>query len=434
LNYSETIDFLYSQLPVYQKIGIKAYKKDLTNIKILCDVLGNPQNQFRSIHVAGTNGKGSTSHLLAAIFQAAGYSTGLYTSPHLIDFRERIKINGQLIHKNSVIQFVKKIKPVIFEIEPSFFEITVAMAFYYFAQQKVDVAIIETGLGGRLDSTNIINPILSVITNIALEHQNILGDTLALIAFEKAGIIKPNIPVVIGQHQNETAEVFEQVAKERNASLIYAQNMFHVTKVKSDIDFNTFTISNSYDKNLTHFDCELKGVYQSENIVTTLASIAVLNQIKSLSFSENAIKEGIRKVVSSTNFLGRWQTIQKEPRIIVDCAHNAAGIASIFEHSLFESYDKLRIVFGCVADKDLNEVVRYLPVNAFYYITQPSNERARPFQETSAIFKNAGLNVVTQLEQPIDVFTIAKKDAGKNDLILVIGSVFLVADILKTLN
>jgi dihydrofolate synthase/folylpolyglutamate synthase len=431
LTYQQTIDFLYEQLPVYQKIGIKAYKKDLTNIKLLCEALDHPQLKFKSIHIAGTNGKGSTSHMLASICQAAGLKTGLYTSPHLVDFRERIKVNGELMNKNSVIQFVKKIKSLIFEIEPSFFEITVAMAFYYFEKQKIDIAIIETGLGGRLDSTNIILPILSVITNISLEHQAILGDTLPLIAAEKAGIIKSNIPVVIGQYQNETAPVFEQVAKKQNAALFYSQNMFHVNKVEHKLNYIKYTISDSYNNTNREYNCELKGIYQAENITTVLSCVAVLKQHKLVSISERALKSGLQYTVSNTHFLGRWQTLQEKPKIIVDCAHNAAGIASIFNFPIQESYQQLHIIFGCVADKDLSEIVRLLPKNAKYYITQPTNDRARHFNDTAIAFQNEGLHIVGQDQNPTNMLNFAKKNAAPQDLILVIGSVFLVADILS---
>lgn len=432
MNYQQTIDFLYKQLPAYQKVGAKAFKKDLTNILQLCAALGNPHKKFKSIHIAGTNGKGSTAHMLAAVCQAEGYSTGLYTSPHLIDFRERIKINGQLIHKNSVIQFVKRIEPLIYKIKPSFFEITVAMAFYHFANKKVDVAIIETGLGGRLDSTNIIQPILSIITNISLEHQQFLGDTLAQIAGEKAGIIKPNIPVVIGSYQKETAPVFEKVAKQANSALVFAKNMFHTTKVKNQLNYNTYTISNSYKNTTNNFECDLKGAYQVENITTVLTSLAVLNKNTDLKVSSKSIKNGLKNTCFFTNFLGRWQTVQNEPKVIVDCAHNAAGIESIFRDFKLEKNIQLRIIFGCVSDKDLEKIAYLLPKNANYYVTQPSVARAKPFKETAATLQQSGLNIIDMDKTPSKILKKAINDSDKTDFILIIGSVFLVADILET--
>ncbi|MEZ5009633.1 MAG: folylpolyglutamate synthase/dihydrofolate synthase family protein [Chitinophagales bacterium] len=427
MNYNDTIAYLFEQLPAYQRVGKSAFKKDLTNIIKLCSYLDHPQNKFKSIHIAGTNGKGSTAHMLSSIFQTAGYKTGLYTSPHLIDFRERIKINGQYIHKNSVISFVKKIKPIIDEVQPSFFEITVAMAFYAFARQKVDIAIIETGLGGRLDSTNIIQPLLSVITNIGLEHQDILGETLAEIAFEKAGIIKRNTPVVIGAYLNETKPVFENKSKAENASIHFAQNHYKSIQIEVESSFTSHTILNNYTNKSIDVKCDLKARYQSKNIITVLETIDLVNYYTDFKINTNTVEKGLRNVILNTNFWGRWQQIDQSPNVILDCAHNADGIVEIGYQLALEKYDQLHIIYGCVADKDLKKITALLPKSAQYYITEPPLQRAKSFEDTKTEFLQNGLNISFASQDPKLCLAQALNSAQKNDLILITGSVFLVA-------
>lgn len=434
MNYQDTLTYLYEQLPAYQRVGKSAFKKDLTNIIKLCELLGNPQKQFRSIHIAGTNGKGSTAHMLASIFQTAGYATGLYTSPHLIDFRERIKIDGIYIHKNSVISFVKKVQPAIESIKPSFFEITVAMAFYAFAKQKVDIAIIETGLGGRLDSTNIITPLLSVITNIGLEHQEILGYTLAEIAFEKAGIIKPQIPVVIGAYTKETQPVFYNIAKERQSPIYYAQDQYKIIDIAIGDRVTKHTIKSLEDNSVTSISCDLKATYQSKNIITVLEAIQQINRYTTFKINQKTIAKALNNVIGQTHFWGRWQQIKDVPRVIVDCAHNADGIQEINHQLSVEKYQNLHIIYGCVSDKDLNTITSILPTKARYYITEPPLPRAKPFENTRQAFIKNNLKVEFAAQDPKICLSMVLKNADKDDLVLITGSVFLIACFLEDLN
>lgn len=428
MNYEEVIRYLYEKLPMYQRVGAVAFKKDLTNTIKLCHALGNPQNNFKSIHIAGTNGKGSVSHFLSSIFQEAGYKTGLYTSPHLIDFRERIKINGHWIEEEAVVEFVEKIKPIIEEIEPSFFEITVAMAFYYFEQKKVDIAIVETGLGGRLDSTNIITPELSVITNIGYDHMDMLGNTLELIAGEKAGIIKPGIPVVIGEVHPETKPVFEKKAKEVESALFFAQNEWKLNYAKHtdvlELDF--------LDKNQNSINLQspLAANYQVSNIRTVLTATSILSNKYSLSIE--AIQKGIKNVVSNTGFTGRWQVVHHAPKVVLDCAHNTEGIDAVLEQLKFEKYKQLRIVYGCVKDKNAESILKRMPENARYYFTKPEIMRAAETERLAKIAEDLMLNFKVE-EVPTSAYKLALNEASPDDLILITGSVFLVADILKVL-
>ena len=324
MSYEETLDYLYTKLPMFSRIGNLAIKKDLDNTFSLCEFLGNPHHKIKTIHIAGTNGKGSVAHILASVLQEAGYKTGLYTSPHLKDFRERIKINGKPCKEKFVIQFTDKIKPKIEEIEPSFFEITVAMAFTYFAKKKVDIAIIETGLGGRLDSTNIIHPILSIITNIGFDHQQLLGNTLQEIAAEKAGIIKKETPVVIGKKQLETSSIFIEQATKKNAPIIFSDDV--VSDVKTAITSNYLMMDAMISNQSYNVCCDINSIYQTENIKTVLTSIHVLNETKKLEIKSKAIQLGFYKVKKNTQFQGRWQTILNSPRVIVDVGHNEDGI------------------------------------------------------------------------------------------------------------
>ena len=349
MNYTDTLQYLYDQLPMFSRIGADAYKKDLSNTKQLCAVLNNPQTQFKSIHIAGTNGKGSVSHMLAAILQTSGYKTGLYTSPHLKDFRERIKVNGEMCREDFIVDFTEKIKTQIELLQPSFFEITVAMAFDYFAQQQVDIAVIETGLGGRLDSTNIIMPELSIITNIGYDHMNILGDTLEKIAYEKAGIIKKNIPVVIGELNNLITDVFQSSAKEKQAPLIFAQDNFYVQDFNYEHHQLKVEVVDSRKNEHHIYTLDLPGVYQTKNIVAVLEAIHQL-QIKNWKIKQHDIDTALKKVKHLTGLHGRWEKIKDEPTVIIDVAHNADGIQQLTEQLELVSYKQLYLIIGFVKE------------------------------------------------------------------------------------
>ena len=402
MNYQQSLDWLFSQLPIYQRSGASAYKEDIGNILEACNRLKNPHKKFKSIHVAGTNGKGSTSHMLASILQEAGYKTGLYTSPHLKDFRERIRINGNKISETEVVKFVSKNHNWFIEIGMSFFEMTVAMAFNYFAKKRVDIAIIETGLGGRLDSTNILSPELSIITNIGLDHTNLLGNTIEKIALEKAGIIKKETDVIIGRKQTETTTVFEEKAKAENAPLSYA------------IPFNHTS--------------DLRGNYQEENINTCVSSIRKLQE-KGWSISEDNIENGLKKVVANTGILGRWQTIHNNPLTICDTAHNEDGIQNILKQIRQIPHEQLHIVWGTVNDKNIENLFALLPKNAIYYFCEANIPRACPKETVLTLAKQHKLkgqyysSVKTALSS-------AYNDANIKDLIFIGGSTFVVAEVL----
>lgn len=427
MTYADTLTYIYEHLPMFSHIGSDAYKKDLSNTKQLCAVLNNPQLKFKSIHIAGTNGKGSVSHMLAAILQTAGYKTGLYTSPHLKDFRERIKVNGEMCSKDFIIDFIEIIKPQIGLLQPSFFEITVAMAFEYFARNKVDVAVIETGLGGRLDSTNIIVPELSVITNIGYDHMNILGDTLQKIAFEKAGIIKQNIPAVIGEVLPETKTIFQDTAKEKNAPLIFAQENFYV----QDFTFTHHLLKAEVadvQKDEHHiYNVDLPGVYQTKNIVTVLAAVRQL-QLKKWNIKQSVIDKALQQVKRLTGLHGRWEKIKDDPTVIVDVAHNVDGIKQLTEQLELVSYNELHLIIGFVKDKDVSNILSLLPKTANYYFTKAQLPRALNEKELAIIAKQKGLNG----KSFPDVNTALKEaltHAHKDDLVLICGSVFLVGEV-----
>lgn len=427
MQYKETIEYLYTQLPMFSKIGERAIKKTLDNTIKLCAYLDNPQLKFKSIHIAGTNGKGSTAHALSSIFQEQGFKTGLYTSPHILDFRERIKINGKMCNKQFITKITHKLQPIIQEIQPSFFEITVAMAFYYFAKQKVDIAIIETGLGGKLDSTNIIQPILSIITNISFDHQNILGNTLAEIAKEKAGIIKHKTPIIIGRKQAEIKNIFENVAKENHADIYFAND---IIKIENYNYSNTHTsIQYLYNNKLHDIKTDLNSVYQYENIKTVLAAIRIYNKYNTNNIEEKNIKKGLNKVYKNTNLMARWQCLQQQPKTIVDVAHNEDGIKQALEQLKREKYKQLHIIYGAVKDKDISKILKLLPKNAIYYFTQPSIERKLDVDILLNQANNEKLNGKPYKTAKI-AWNAAKKNAHKNDLILVIGSFFILDKIL----
>ncbi|MAP80081.1 MAG: tetrahydrofolate synthase [Aequorivita sp.] len=405
MNYSQTIQWLFSQLPMYQRVGQAAYKANFEPTIKLAAYLNNPEKSFKSIHVAGTNGKGSTSHMLASIFQEAGYKTGLYTSPHLKDFRERIKVNGKMISKEYISQFVAAHKPYFEENNLSFFEMTVGLAFDYFKSEKVDIVIVEVGMGGRLDSTNIINPEVAVITNIGLDHTQFLGNTIKQIAAEKAGIIKNNTPVIIGETTPETKDVFEEIALQKKAAITYTET----------ID----------EKN---YVSDLKGRYQQKNIRTVLASLKILNDL-GWNISEENITNGLLKTIKNTGLLGRWQILQEQPKVICDTAHNKEGLQLVIAQLANEQFKKLHIVFGVVSDKDLTPVLSLFPQNAIYYFCKPNIPRGL---DASLLLSQArGFGLVG--EEYISVskaYEAAKKAARVTDLIFVGGSTFVVAEVL----
>ncbi|MFN8268369.1 MAG: folylpolyglutamate synthase/dihydrofolate synthase family protein [Chitinophagales bacterium] len=427
MTYAETLDYLYLKLPMFSRIGEAAIKKDLTNTISLCNFLGNPQQKIKTIHIAGTNGKGSTAHILASVLQEAGYKTGLYTSPHILDFRERIKINGKMCPEKFVVQFTEKIKPKIEEIQPSFFEITVAMAFDYFAKKKVDIAIIETGLGGRLDSTNIIHPVLSVITNISYDHQYLLGNTLAEIAREKAGIIKFESPIIIGRHQAETDEIFIQKAKDKQAHLLFAEDS--ITQIKSALTDRFLFVDAKMGDMPVNICSDLNATYQTENIRTALAAIHLLQTKKILEIKDKAIQLGFSNVRKNTHLLGRWQWIAKHPKIVVDVGHNEDGIRKIKEQLKTERYRKLHIIYGAVKDKEVENILELLPKNAIYYFTEPQMPRKLDAQQLHEKALQHGLQG-SVYPHPKDALGVAKSQANEEDLILIMGSFFVVSEIL----
>jgi len=427
MNYSQTIDYLFTRLPMFSRIGAAAFKKDLINTLALSSFLGNPHTRFKSVHVGGTNGKGSTSHMIAAIFQAAGFKTGLYTSPHLKDFRERIRVNGDMVDEKFVIGFVEKIKPMIEQIEPSFFEITVAMAFEYFAQQQVDIAIIEVGLGGRLDSTNVIAPELAVITNISYDHMNMLGDTLDKIAFEKAGIIKKNTPVVVGEYHPETQKVFTEKAAQENADLHFADKKRFVAEWKFQKHELVAEMTSVHDNEKKYYHLDLTGIYQLKNLVTVIEAIHIL-QSKGFNISESDIQKGLRHVKKLTGLHGRWEIIHESPKLVLDVGHNEDGIRQIVRQIEITDHENLHIVLGMVKDKEAEKILAILPKHGNYYFTKAQIPRALPEDELAATAKALGLNGA---HYPFvkDALQAALNRAGKKDLLLVCGSVFVVGEV-----
>lgn len=404
MNYLETLDYLFSQLPMYQRIGNAAYKANLDNTYRLSEILNHPEKQFKSVHIAGTNGKGSTSHMLAAVLQEAGYKVGLYTSPHLKDFRERIKINGEMISENDVIDFVKEYKHEFEKIQLSFFEWTVGLSFHYFAKQKVDIAIVETGLGGRLDSTNIVTPEVAVITNISMDHTQFLGDTLTKIAAEKAGIIKSTIPIVIGETQAEIKPVFIEKAKQLNASIQFADEGL-----------------------IQEYESDLKGAYQQKNKKTVVATIQVLQEL-GWKIAENHIKQGLLNVVKNTGLMGRWQVLSKQPFTVCDTGHNEAGITLILAQLAEQTYEKLHFVLGVVNDKDITNILQLLPKNATYYFCQAKIPRALEVDILAEKAMAVGLSG-TAFPTVEAAYQAAQKNATAQDMIFIGGSTFVVAEV-----
>lgn len=426
MNYEETIEFLFNQLPVFQNIGGSAYKEGLGNSLILDEYLDYPHKKYKTIHVGGTNGKGSTSHTLAAVLAEAGYKVGLYTSPHLVDFRERIRINGTKIPKEYVVDFVARHQKFFAPIHPSFFELTMSMAFRYFADEKVDIAVIEVGLGGRLDSTNIISPDLSIITNISLDHIQFLGNSEEKIAAEKAGIIKPNTPVVIGEAEGEVRKVFEEKAKEQSAPIVFAEDQNIITSYERD---ETGFILNT--PNYPQLSFELGGLAQLKNAATILTAI---NQLIKIGYHipDNAVYSGFAEVCELTGLMGRWQVIQESPRVICDTGHNVGGISYIAEQLKSEKYDNLHFILGMVNDKDISTVLSLLPKDAVYYFTKASIARALDENELKNLAEKYDLKglAYSSVEKSI---TSALGEAKENDLIFIGGSNFTVGEALPHL-
>jgi dihydrofolate synthase/folylpolyglutamate synthase len=439
MNYTDTIQYLYSALPLFTRDGISAYKANLDNTIELCARLDNPQHKFKSVHIAGTNGKGSTSHMLAAVLHTAGYKTGLYTSPHLKDFRERIRINGEMISEQQVINFVEAHRTDFDEIQPSFFEMTVGLAFDIFAKEKVDIAIIETGLGGRLDSTNIITPLLSVITNIGWDHMNLLGNTLPLIAGEKAGIIKPGIPVVIGEYQAEVAGVFIDKAKQESSALVFASDVYEViqnSKIKSQksesgnlnetIDVKVSLTSNPQPL-ISHLQLDLTGTYQLKNIKTVLCAVDGL-RLQGFNISDGHLAHALRQVKKLTGLHGRWEILSQNPLTICDTGHNPEGVAEVLKNISSVKYDRLHFVIGVVNDKDISKILKLLPANAQYYFCRPDIPRGLNTELLKQQAVEAGLHgnvypsVCTALQS-------AQANATDADLVFVGGSTFVVAEV-----
>ena len=402
MNYKQTIDYLFKKLPSYQNIGKSAYKKDIGNIKIASEKLGNPHLNFKSVHVAGTNGKGSVSHMIASIMQEAGYKVGLYTSPHLKDFRERIKINGKKISKREVIEFITDNKKKFEDLELSFFEMTVALSFYYFNKINVDIAIIETGLGGRLDSTNIISPEISIITNISLDHTNLLGNSIQKIAKEKAGIIKSKTPVIIGDKDIKTVKIFNEIAELKKTKISYAKQHYYRT--------------------------DLKGIYQKMNINTCVSAIHELKNI-GWEISKKNIEDGLLNCIKNTELRGRWEIISKVPLTICDTAHNLDAMKYVVKQINQQKYLKLHFIFGASEDKDLVKIIKILPKEAIYYICKPNVERGLDTDVLSKYFTDMNMKFHSY-ENSIVALKTAKKNANKKDLIIISGSTFLVAELI----
>lgn len=408
MNYSETLDWMFQQLPMYQRIGSVAYKADLANTHLLMNTLKNPQHKFKSVHIGGTNGKGSTSHMLASVLQEAGYKVGLYTSPHLVDFRERIQINGQLIEKEFVVDFITSNKDFFSANKLSFFEMTVGLAFDYFAKEQVDIAVIEVGMGGRLDSTNVITPLVSAITNISLDHTQFLGDTLAKIATEKAGIIKTNVPCVIGETTQETKAVFEAKAKEVNTPLFYTSPLPEL------------------------FPSALNASYQKYNQSIVVELVTQLTK-QGYHITKDNVANGIKNVIKNTNLRGRWECLQENPKVITDTGHNKAGIQAILKQLKDEKYADLHVVFGMVNDKNSMEILKLLPKNATYYLCKASVPRSKPVEDLHNEASQIGLTTYV-FNSPENAYSLALTKAKPTDLIWVGGSTFVVADVLNHLE
>lgn len=424
--YQEALDYLYAQLPMFTKVGASAYKTDLHNTVALLQQLNNPQHTFKTIHVAGTNGKGSTSHMLAAILQQAGYKTGLYTSPHLLDFRERIRINGQVVPEDFVVDFTNNMRPFIETIAPSFFELTVAMAFQYFSQEKVDIAIVEVGLGGRLDSTNVITPELSVITNISFDHKNILGDTLPQIASEKAGIIKAGVPVVISETQSEIQWVFQDKAAETGSPIHFADQEWMVDGSNIKDNHLELTLLDTRQNKMYHFRMDLGGQYQEKNVMGVLSAVKILQQ-QGWHITWDHVSAALSHVRKLTGLRGRWEVVSEHPLTVMDVGHNEAGIREVMQQLEHVNYQQLHIVTGFVKDKEVDNVLPLFPSTATYYFCRAQLPRALDEVALAEMGAQHGLQG-RAYESVQAALKAARQHAKPEDMILVCGSFFIVAE------
>lgn len=427
MDYRETLSWMFDKLPMYQRIGGAAYKADLSNTTKLLELLGEPQKSFQSVHIAGTNGKGSVSHMLASILQSAGYKTGLYTSPHLKDFRERIRINGEMISQDKVVSFIEKYKADFEEMDLSFFEMTVGMAFQHFKEEKVDIAIIETGMGGRLDSTNLVMPLLSIITNISYDHTQFLGDTLEKIATEKAGIIKQKIPVIIGQTQFETKAVFEEKAAAVNAPIIFADYVFDANRLETaDKQVQSFDIWKNSLLFLEHLEIPLLGDYQQKNLITAMCAVDQLK--KHFDIEEKDIRDGLGAVIRNTGLMGRWQILGRSPLVVADTAHNVAGIKEVAFQLRLTQFKQLHFVLGMVNDKAIDDLLQMLPRHAIYYFCKADIPRGMPAEEIALKAFEFGLRGKVY-DSVRDAYFSALNAARSEDLVFVGGSTFVVAEV-----
>lgn len=432
MDYKQTLEYLFSQLPMFQRVGVAAYKANLDNTHAILELLGSPHKNFRSLHIAGTNGKGSVSHMTASVLQQKGLKTGLYTSPHLKSFRERIKINGEMISKKYVISFVEKFKKEFEKIKPSFFEMTVGMAFKYFEESKVDIAVIEVGMGGRLDSTNVISPELSIITNIGFDHTQFLGNTLEKIAKEKAEIIKPETPVVIGEYQEEIANIFTNKAKACNSEIYFSDQNIAFQSINESSSRNKkawqVSLNNSGNPFIENISLPLTGLYQLKNLITTLQSIEVLNYM-GFGLSVQHIKAGIENVIKSTGIRGRWETLSVKPLVICDIGHNLEGMQNILSQIKTISFEKLHFVLGMVNDKQIDNILKLLPKHAAYYFCKANIPRG--LGQKKLLEKASGHGLKGQSYESVkSALETAKQNSKANDLIFVGGSTFVVAEVL----
>jgi dihydrofolate synthase/folylpolyglutamate synthase len=426
-SYEETLEYLYSRLPVFQRIGAAAYKPGLNSILHFCSLVGNPQNKFPTIHIGGTNGKGSTSHSIASVLQEEGYKTGLYTSPHLVDFRERIRINGEMVPKDWVVEKINQWEPFIEQISPSFFELTVALAFVYFAENKIDIGVIEVGMGGRLDSTNIITPLVSVITNIGLDHQKFLGNTLREIAGEKAGIMKKNVPTVVSERQPETNGVFEAKSQELDSGLFFAEDWFEIQDLGLSNGYRELEVFNLKNQTKKPLQLSLLGDYQIQNVKGILVALELLKQ-KGFPTSEEALKSGLSKVQKNTGLMGRWQILQQNPVVICDTGHNEDGVKRVLKQLKSIPHQTLWMIWGMVNDKDHENILRLLPKDARYLITEPKIPRAMPREEMTSLFLEKGFQAESFFSVAVALENALLR-ADSEDLIFIGGSTFTVADI-----
>ena len=430
--YQQTLNYLYDKLPMFSRIGKAALKPDLSNTVKLCAALGDPHTKFRSVHIAGTNGKGSVSHGLAAVMQQAGYKTGLYTSPHLIDFRERIRINGETVSEEWVTAFVHSNRQLIEEIQPSFFEITVAMAFQYFAEQEVDIAIVETGLGGRLDSTNVITPLMSIITNISYDHKDLLGDTLGAIAAEKAGIIKQGVPVIIGEQHPETERVFFEHAIHKQTSIHYADSLWGMVRVKQDEQYQYYKVVDNARRKMYDMRTDLRGAYQQHNVKTILTAAEMLS-FRGFPLPVDGVLTAMERVKRSTGLRGRWEVLQNRPLVICDVAHNPAGLSEVLQQFQQVSTGKKHILLGFVSDKDVSAALELFPGDATYYFTNANIQRALPANDLKRLGSERNLTGESY-STVANALEAARASLQNDDALLITGSFFVVGEVLEELE